>query len=83
MVAAAIGYTFARPVIPRLLRMNSTTLLSSIGGLVLGMHATDVTPPATAAAVPVAMVSLYSCPGSRRWTWMSTKPGARCSPSPS
>ena len=25
--------------------------------------------------VPVRIVSLYSCPGSRRWTWMSMKPG--------
>ena len=37
-------------------------------GFVLGMQATDVTPPARAAAAPVAMVSSSSLPGSRRWT---------------
>src|SRR5262249_14180408 len=40
------------------------------------MHATAVKPPAAAARVPVAIVSLYSWPGSRRWTWMSMNPGA-------
>ncbi len=39
------------------------------------MHATAVKPPATADAAPVATVSLCSCPGSRRWTWMSIRPG--------
>src|SRR5271169_6728082 len=39
------------------------------------MHATAVNPPATAAAVPVATVSLCSCPGSRRWTCISISPG--------
>src|SRR5256885_11121742 len=39
------------------------------------MQHTAVTPPAAAARVPVATVSLYSCPGSRRWTCMSMKPG--------
>ena len=37
-------------------------------GDVLGMHATAVKPPATADAVPVAIVSLCSWPGSRRCT---------------
>jgi len=31
-----------------------------------GIHATEVKPPAAAARVPVAIVSLYSYPGSRR-----------------
>ena len=37
-------------------------------------------PPAAAAVVPEAMVSLYSKPGSRRWTCMSTNPGTATSP---
>ena len=47
----------------------------SLTGSVFGMHATAVNPPATADAVPVATVSLCSCPGSRRCTCMSMKPG--------
>ena len=47
------------------------------------MHATAANPPAAAARVPLAIVSLYSCPGSRRWTWMSMKPGATTRPSAS
>ena len=35
---------------------------------------------AAAAAVPVAIVSFSSCPGSRRWTWRSTRPGVRSMP---
>ena len=52
----------------------------SFTGFVFGMHATAVKPPATAAAVPVATVSLCSCPGSRRWTCMSISPGHTMSP---
>src|SRR5262245_22324371 len=44
------------------------------------MHATAVNPPAAAARVPLAIVSLYSWPGSRRWTWMSMNPGATTRP---
>src|SRR5438105_1299642 len=47
------------------------------------MHATDVTPPAKAAAVPVAMVSSSSRPGSRRWTCMSISPGQTILPAAS
>src|SRR4051794_18430549 len=61
--------------------MYSVTPALSFTGDVFGMHATAVNPPATAAAVPVATVSLCSCPGSRRWTCMSIKPGQRTSPS--
>jgi len=39
------------------------------------MQATAVKPPATAAAVPLATVSLCVWPGSRRCTCMSMKPG--------
>src|SRR5262245_36928836 len=55
--------------------MYSVTPALSLTGLVFGMHATAVKPPATAAATPVATVSLCSWPGSRRWTCMSINPG--------
>src|SRR5512136_101115 len=60
--------------------MNSVTAALSLGGWVLGMQQTAVKPPATAAAVPLAMVSLYSNPGSRRCTWAPIKPGATTRP---
>src|SRR5712692_644734 len=44
------------------------------------MHATAVKPPATAAADPVATVSLCSCPGSRRCTCISISPGQTTRP---
>ena len=44
------------------------------------MQATEVTPPASAAAAPVAIVSSSSLPGSRRWTWMSIRPGQTIRP---
>src|SRR5258708_1176379 len=52
----------------------------SLTGLVLGMQQTAVNPPRAAALVPVSIVSEFSCPGSRRWTCMSMKPGATTSP---
>ena len=52
----------------------------SFTGLVLGMAQTAVKPPAAAAAVPVAMVSLCGWPGSRRCTCRSMKPGATMQP---
>ena len=52
----------------------------SLTGSVFGMQATAVNPPATAEAAPVATVSLCSCPGSRRWTWMSISPGVTTQP---
>src|SRR5438132_3926080 len=55
--------------------MYAVTPALSLTGDVFGMHATAVKPPATAAAVPVATVSLCSCPGSRSWTCMSISPG--------
>ena len=39
------------------------------------MAQTVVNPPAAAALVPVAIVSLYSNPGSRKWQWGATNPG--------
>src|SRR5207249_3880255 len=47
------------------------------------MQHTTVKPPAAAARVPVATVSLYSWPGSRRWTWRSMKPGQTILPAAS
>ncbi len=40
-----------------------------------GIAAIVVKPPLAAASVPVAIVSLCSAPGSRKWTCKSTKPG--------
>ena len=72
---APIGYTRARPASRALARISAVTLALSFTGVVFGMHATAVKPPATADAVPVATVSLCSCPGSRRCTCMSMRPG--------
>src|SRR5205814_72159 len=55
----------------------------SFTGSVLAMAAMAVKPPAAAARVPVAIVSLYSWPGSRRWTCMSIRPGATTRPAAS
>src|SRR5678815_582059 len=52
----------------------------SFTGDVLGMQATAVKPPVTAESVPVATVSLCSCPGSRRCTCMSMRPGTTTRP---
>jgi hypothetical protein len=55
----------------------------SMAGLVLGIMTTPVMPPLIAASVPVAMVSLASNPGSRKWTWASNMPGIRMRPAAS
>jgi len=47
-----------------------------MAGCVFGMASTIVMPPASAAAVPVANVSLCGAPGSRRCTCTSMKPGS-------
>src|ERR1035438_3190539 len=78
-VAAAMANTLTTA--PRSAwRSHSTHSTESTTGAVLGMVQTEVKPPAAAAAVPVAMVSLWSWPGSRRCTWRSMKPGATISP---
>src|SRR2546427_364841 len=74
-VIAPMGNTWARPAARALSRMNSVTDWLSFTGDVFGMQQTLVKPPATAAAVPVWIVSLYSNPGSRRCTCRSTNPG--------
>ena len=63
--------------------MNSVTERLSFTGFVFGMQQTEVKPPAFAAAVPVAIVSLYSKPGSRRCTCMSIRPGTTSLPAAS
>src|SRR5690349_1171479 len=72
---APIGYTRARFAAAALARISDVTVALSFTGLVFGMHATAVNPPATAEATPVATVSLCSCPGSRRCTCISMRPG--------
>src|SRR5208282_3337753 len=78
-VAAAIGKTLTTAVRSGL-RSHSTDSTESTTGTVLGMVQTEVKPPAAAAAVPVAIVSLYAWPGSRRCACRSMKPGATMSP---
>ena len=65
---APMGNTRARLASAARFKMNSVTDAESLTGVVLGIHATAVNPPATADAVPVATVSLCSWPGSRRCT---------------
>ena len=72
----AIGKTLARFSFFPLDMTSSTTAVLSITGSVLGMQATEVKPPLTAAFTPDAIVSLYSKPGSRRCTCISISPGA-------
>ena len=80
LVTAPIGKTLQLPARWACWMTNSAAACVSRAGSVFGMQATDVTPPATAAAVPVAMVSSSSRPGSRRWTCMSIRPGETISP---
>ena len=49
-------------------------------GLVFGIGQTPVQPPARAARRPLSIVSLYSKPGWRRWTWTSIRPGSTSLP---
>src|SRR4051812_20316568 len=44
------------------------------------MHTTVVKPPPAAAIEPGRVVSLCVWPGSRKWTWMSTRPGQTTRP---
>jgi hypothetical protein len=63
--------------------MNWMVPALSATGEVFGMQTTVVKPPAAAAREPVAMVSLCVWPGSRKWTWMSTRPGQATRPAAS
>ena len=53
---------------------------SVVSGLVFGISNTAVTPPMTAARLPVSRSSLCSRPGSRKCTWVSITPGSTCRP---
>ena len=46
-----------------------------LGGIGVRHGDDAVNPPRAAARLPVSIVSASSRPGSRRWTWRSTKPG--------
>ena len=66
LVIAPMGSTRAFFVRAAWARINSVTERESFTGRVFGIQHTVVNPPATAAALPEAIVSLYSKPGSRR-----------------
>src|SRR5271157_1405883 len=80
VLAAPIGHTRTWPCAFARSTMNRVIEALSFTGLVLGMQQTAVKPPRAAASVPVSMVSEFSCPGSRRCTCMSMKPGATIKP---
>ena len=64
-------------------RSERRTGAESTVGSVFGIAITATKPPAAAARVPESRSSLCSCPGVRRCTCGSTKPGNRWRPSPS
>ncbi len=78
-----MGYTRTRASRFAVSTMKRVVEAESFTGVVLGMAHTAVKPPAAAAWEPVAMVSLSSRPGSRRWVWMSMKPGVTTQPAAS
>ena len=82
LVTQAAVYTAASAVWAR---SSSARTVSgeSMAGLVLGMASRLVTPPAAAARQPEYTSSLWVRPGSRRWTCISTRPGAATRPVPS
>ena len=80
LVIAPMGKTLARLARSACSITNLVTAALSFIGAVFGIAHTVVNPPATAAAAPLAIVSLYSWPGSRRCTCMSIKPGATINP---
>ncbi len=75
LVMAADGSTLTMPSALALDLTSSMMATLSMAGMVLGMATSVVTPPAAAARVPLAMVSLPSWPGSRKCTCKSTRPG--------
>ena len=72
---APIGYTRTLPSARAFSTIARVIPAVSLTGLVLGIAHTAVKPPAAAARVPVAIVSLSSRPGSRRCVCRSMKPG--------
>ena len=83
LVMDPTGCTSHRPMAWPLYHTDSAMTGWSMTGLVFAMVNTAVNPPFAAAADPVAMVSVSSRPGSRRCTWMSTRPGRSTLFSPS
>ena len=78
-VTAAMGKTFTAAFFARS-RIYSTPAGVSVTGFVFGMQAAEVTPPAAAAREALSMSSLYSKPGSRICTCISTSPAQTLSP---
>ena len=74
-VMAPIGKTLMGAYRRARSTMKLVTVGLSLTGMVLGMQQTEVKPPAAAARAPVSIVSACSMPGSRKWTWISSKPG--------
>ncbi len=83
LVAHAAGRTRIQASSRARLMINSTKPALSMGGLVFAMVTTVVNPPLAAARLPLAMVSLDSKPGSRKWQCISTNPGATTHPAAS
>ncbi len=79
-VTAASGWTRQCPASRARASTHSIHAALSTTGSVLGIAHTAVKPPAAAARVPLAIVSLNDWPGSRRWTCVSTRPGASSAP---
>ena len=67
LVIQPMGRTRTTPSFRASIFKYSSVPVLSVGGSVLGMAHTVVKPPRAAASVPVAMVSLSSKPGCRRW----------------
>ncbi len=78
-VTQAAVYTLAQ-ALPARSKRSATSSGLSMGGVVFGMANRLVTPPAAAARQAEYTSSLWVCPGSRRWTCISTNPGAAMSP---
>ena len=79
-VRQPVGYTWTTASRSTLSMMRWMVPALSQTGLVFGMHTTVVKPPAAAASVPLRISSLCVWPGSRKWTWISTRPGATTRP---
>ncbi len=79
-VMAPMGQTRTAPSRAAASRIARVMPAWSFTGSVFGIAHTAVNPPAAAARVPVAIVSLSSRPGCRKWVWRSMNPGQTTSP---
>ena len=66
LVIAPVGKTFTRAHSLTRSVIQVIVLALSAGGSVFGMQTIEEKPPAAAARVPVSIVSLWDCPGSRK-----------------